>query len=377
MTAQAGRLPPPFTPGREAAEVRGELTAAFERVIASGHYLLGPELEALEAELASRMGRRHVVGVGSGTDALVLALRALDIGPGDEVIVPALTAVPTAAAVAIAGARPVLADVDPKTACLTAESVNAVITESTAAVIAVHLYGFPVDLTQLKALTESHSLALLEDIAQAFGATDTDGSMVGGDGIAGCASFYPTKILASLGDAGAVVTDDPSIADRIRLLRSHGHEGEYRHSVIAGNSRLDELQAAFIRVKIGHIDEWIDRRRAIARRLRSALESIESSDLTMQSDHVGHSYQVLATRHPDRDGLRERLAAAGAPFIVHYPLTISEQDAFERFDFDPREAPEALAWAGEELSLPTAPQVTDDEVDALIDLLTQILQARR
>lgn len=373
MDTQQGRLPSAFTPARETAEVGAELTTAIERVLKSGVYLLGPELEALEIELCELTGRAHVVGVGSGTDALLITLRALGIGPGDEVIVPAITAIPTAAAVVLSGATPVLADVDAATACLTAESVASACTSRTAAVILVHLYGYPASASSIAALARSRQIALVEDMAQAFGARGDDGSMVGGTGVAGCASFYPTKVLASAGDAGAIVTDDAELASKARLLRSHGHRGEYRHSVIAGNSRLDEIQSAVLRTKLPRLDLWLARRREIAAMFRRELDVQAGGPLRFQAESTGHAYQVLAARVGERDLVREDLAMSGLDLLVHYPLTLAEQEALAGFAFVPSEYPEALAWAREELSLPTAPQLTDEEIANASSLVLQRL----
>lgn len=366
-------LPSAFTPGREAAEVAPELSSAIERVLKSGIYLLGPELEALEIELCNVTGRTHAVGVGSGTDALLLTLRALGIGPGDEVIIPAITAIPTAAAVVLSGATPVLADVDAETACLTVEAVASACTPRTAAVILVHLYGYPASSESIATFARGRQLALVEDVAQAFGARGDDGSMVGGAGVAGCASFYPTKVLASAGDAGAIVTDDAELAFKARLLRSHGHQGDYRHSVIAGNSRLDEIQSAILRTKLPYLDKWLARRREIAGIFRRDLGRQAGGSLRFQAESEGHAYQVLAARLEKRDSVREALSLSGLDLLVHYPLTLAEQEALAKFDFVASDYPEALAWAREELSLPTAPQLTDDEISNATSLVLQYL----
>lgn len=374
VDTQLKQLPSAFTPARENAELDAELTSAIDRVLKSGVYLLGPELEALEAELCEVMGRAHVVGVGSGTDALLITLRALGIGPGDEVIVPAITAIPTAAAVVLAGATPVLAEVDPKTACMTSESVASAYTSRTAAVILVHLYGFPAPPEAIASFARSHQIALVEDIAQAFGARYVDGSMAGSAGVAGCASFYPTKVLASAGDAGAIATDDAELAARARLLRSHGHEGEYRHSVVAGNSRLDEIQSAVLRAKLPHLEGWLIRRREIAACFRQELGERSGGSVRFQEEAAGHAYQVLAARVVGRDTVRAALAKSGLNLLVHYPLTLAEQQALGGFGFNAGDYPEALAWAREELSLPTAPQLTGEEIANAVSLMAQFIE---
>ncbi|HEY8490860.1 MAG TPA: DegT/DnrJ/EryC1/StrS family aminotransferase, partial [Dehalococcoidia bacterium] len=261
---------PVADPGRQYRALREEIDAAVARVLASGHFILGPEVEALEAEFAAYCGTAHAVAVASGTDAIRLTLRAAGIGPGDEVIVPALTAAPTAAAVVEAGARPVLADVDPRTATLDPRDAAARIGPRTRALLPVHLYGGPADLEPLLALAARHGLLLIEDAAQAHGARYR-GRVVGSAGHAGCFSFYPTKNLGALGDGGMVVTNDAALAERVRRLRNLGQEARFQHVEPAGHSRLDEIQAAVLRAKLPHLDVGNARRREIAARYAAAL----------------------------------------------------------------------------------------------------------
>lgn len=366
--------PPPFTPAREFEEISTDVSDAVQRVLRSGIYLLGPELEALEGELGRVVGRDHVIGVGSGTDALVICLRSLGIGKGDEVVVPALTAMPTAAAVALAGATPVFADVSPSTGCLTPETVSVALSPRTAAVIVVHLYGYPAPAREISELVARHQVVVIEDMAQAFGATTYEHShAVGRAGIAACASFYPTKVLSAMGDAGAILTDDADLDARARLYRSHGHEGEYRHSLIAGNSRLDEIQAAIIRAKLPYLPRWLDGRRSVAQEFRSRLGNRLSDQIDFQDHSPGHAYQVLAARIANRDAIREVLAREGLNLLVHYPLSLPEQEAFKDHGFDLDDYPHAVAWSREELSLPTTPQITAAEIVSACDLLVGVL----
>ena len=357
-----------FTPSRENAEVARELNAAFERVLRSGRYLLGPELEAFESSAAELLSTRHFIGVGSGTDALILTMEALGVRPGDEVIVPAFGAVPTPAAVVSVGARPVLADVDSKTGCITEESVSAVLGPSTVGVIVVHLYGYPADADGLAKFCEKRGIFLLEDCAQAFGAfvqgpSAATSKRVGTIGKAGCFSFYPTKVLAALGDAGGVATDDSQLAAKLRLLRSHGHTGDYRHVIAARNSRLDELQAAFLRAKLPKLETWAARRRKVADRLRGAITEATAGEVSFQADAPGHAYHLLAARHSSRDEILARCVEAGFDSMVHYPLPIGAQTAYMKFAMG--EYPQAEQWAGTEFSLPTSPHLTDEEVERI------------
>jgi dTDP-4-amino-4,6-dideoxygalactose transaminase len=328
---------------RRAAALEPELSEAIARVVRSGRYLLGAETEAFEAEFAAFVGRRHVVAVASGTDALRLALVAMGIGFGDEVIVPAFTAVPTAAAVCATGAVPCFADVDPDTAALDLESAAAAMTERTRAVIPVHLYGRPAPLPDL-------GVPVLEDAAQAHGAADP------ASGSAACAySFYPTKNLGGVGDGGAVVTDDDEMAANLRLLRAHGLTEGYAHVRVATNARLSEIEAAALRVGLAHLSAQNTRRRAIAARYRDA-----APGLRWQSTHERHVYHLCVARVAERDAFRSR-----APFEtgVHYPLALTGQPAYS--EFVTTRCPEADAWARECVSLPCFPEMSDDEIEAV------------
>jgi dTDP-3-amino-3,4,6-trideoxy-alpha-D-glucose transaminase len=328
---------------RRAAALEPELTTAVERVVRSGAYLFGPELAAFETELASFTGRRHAVGVSSGTDALRLALTSLGIGPGDEVIVPAFTAVPTAAAVCATGAVPVFADVDAETATLDEASARAACTERTRAVIPVHLYGRPATVPDL-------GVPVVEDGAQAFGALDaTSGSA------AAAYSFYPTKNLGGITDGGAVVTDDDDLAARVRLLRTHGRSGDYEHTVVSTNARLSDVAAAALRVGLPRVDAQNERRRLVASRYRAAAPA-----LGWQAEHPRHVYHLCVARVPDRDAFRMRV-----PFDtgVHYPRALTQQPAYQEFVRSP--CPEAERWAAECVSFPCFPELTDDEIEAV------------
>lgn len=326
-----------------------EIAAATARVLASGRLLLGPELEAFEAELAAWSGYAHAVGVGSGTDALILALRAAGIGVGDEVLVPAFTAVPTVAAVCAAGATPVPVDVDAATAAIDPDAARGALTSRTRAVIPVHLYGRPCDVAPLRDL----GLIVIEDAAQAHGALDH------GPSRAVAYSFYPTKNLGGIGDGGAIVTDDAALAGEVRLLRHHGMRDLYVHERVATNSRMSELEAAVLRIGLRHLPDWNARRGAIARRYRAAAPA-----LAWHVDHPRHVHHLCVVRTEDRDALRARLPAATG---VHYPLAVTQQPAYRALA---RAAcPRAEAWAAQCLSLPCFPELRDDEVDAICEAL--------
>ena len=328
---------------RRAERLAPALDAALARVVASGTYLLGPELAAFEAELAAYSGRRHAVGVASGTDALRLALVALGVGPGDEVLVPAFTAVPTAAAVCAAGATPVFVDVDPETAAIDPDAAARAVTDRTRAVIPVHLYGRPAPLPDL-------GVPVLEDAAQAFGAFDPSSASA-----AVACSFYPTKNLGGIADGGAVLTDDDELAASVRLLRAHGLTDGYVHTRISTNARLSELAAAALRVGLPHLADDNERRRSIAARYREAAPQIR-----WHPPHERHVYHLCVARVPDRDAFR-----ASVPFGtgVQYPRALTQQPAYQ--SFVQWACPEAEAWAAECVSLPCFPEMTDDEIEAV------------
>jgi len=331
---------------------------AVQRVLRSGQFLLGPEVAAFEAELAAACGMGHAVAVSSGAAALQLSLAVLGVGPGDEVIVPAFTAVPTAAAVRATGAMPVWVDVDPGTAAMDVDAAAAACTERTRAVMPVHLYGRPAPLPDL-------GLPVVEDAAQAHGA------LGGGErrGALVAYSFYPTKNLGGVGDGGAVVTDDAELAERVRRLRVHGMGEHYVHTDVAMNFRMSELEAAWLRLQLPHLPAGNARRAAIAAAYRAAVP-----DARWHDDHPSHVHHLCVVRVAARDGVRDRLAARGVGTGVHYPLALSQQPAYA--PFRRHACPEAEAWAAECLSLPCFPELTDGEVEhvaeALADCLTGV-----
>jgi len=342
-------------------EDRPEIDAAIRRVIDSGWFVLGPEVEAFEAEFAAACGAPHAVGVGTGTDAITLILRALGIGPGDEVITPPLSAAYSALAVMMAGARPVFADIDPARLTLDPAAFEAAITPRTRAVLPVHLYGQPADMTAILAIAARHRLAVVEDAAQAHLAT-SEGRPVGTMGVAGAFSFYPTKNLGALGDGGAVVTRDAALADRVKRLRNGGQTTRYHHEEPGANSRLDELQAAILRARLPYLRGWTGRRRQIAAAYRAG---IDSPDILLppvfDDGHVYHLFPVIA-RH--RGALQAQLASRGIETLVHYPVPIPRQPALA--GTEPHQCPVADRICGEVLSLPMYPALTDAQVSQVI-----------
>lgn len=334
-------------------ELKAEIDAAVSRVFNSGWYILGPEVEAFEAEWADYCGAQHAVGLANGLDALILALRALDIGPGDEVIVPSNTYIATWLAVSAVGARPVPVEPDPATHNIDPVRIAAAITPRTKAVLPVHLYGQPADMDPILALAKLHGLAVIEDAAQAHGASYR-GRRIGGHGDIVCWSFYPGKNLGALGDGGAITTNRADLVDKVRLLRNYGSREKYVNEVQGGNSRLDPLQAAVLRVKLGHLDAWTDRRRALADAYRVGLNG---SGLVLPhvpdwADPVWHLYVV---RSSHRGALQKQLSDAGIGTLIHYPIAPHMQKAYADLAIPPDALPLARQLAAEVLSLPIGP----------------------
>jgi len=344
-------------PGDDAPEIR----RAVDRVIDRGWFVLGPEVEAFEHEFAAASGAPYAVGVGSGTDAIALTLRALGVGPGDEVITTPLSAAFTALAIVMAGARPVFADVDPIRLTIDPAQIERMIGPRTRAIVPVHLYGQPADMSVIERIASQHALPVVEDCCQAHLAT-TQGRPVGTIGIAGAFSFYPTKNLGALGDGGAVITHDAALADRVRRLRNGGQRARYDHDQLGVNSRLDEIQAAVLRARLPHLKAWTSRRRELAARYRAALGGL-SVEVPPECD-TGHVYHLFVVRVPDRDRFQRQLAADGIETLVHYPLPIPRQQAFTHMA--PADCPMASRACDEVLSLPLHPGLSDDDLDSVV-----------
>jgi dTDP-4-amino-4,6-dideoxygalactose transaminase len=353
----------PLFATREALEPLLDEVAARQRaVLDSGRYILGPEVEAFEAELAAFAGVRHCVGVANGTDALTIALRALGIGVGDEVVVPALTFYATAEAVVNAGATPVFCDVDPRTLTMTAATAEAAIGESTKALLPVHLFGNPAPMDDLRNLAGNARLRLLEDAAQAAGAR-LAGRMAGALGDAAAFSFFPSKNLGGFGDGGAVLTDDDEVAAFVRRLRAHGSDDKRLHTEIGCNSRLDELQAAGLRVLLPHLGEWTTARRRVAAAYADSDlgDHVELPVETAAGESCHHLYVV---RSRERERLADGLARAGIGARAYYTTPLHRQPALRPFA-PPRSLPGVEAAAAESLALPMGPALDDSRVAAV------------
>lgn len=345
-------------------ELKTEIDAAVARVLESGWYILGPEVEAFEAEWAEYCEAKHAVGLANGLDALILALRALDVRPGDEVIVPSNTYIATWLAVSAVGATPVPVEPDPATHNIDPNRIAAAITPQTKVLLPVHLYGQPADMDPILTLGRQHSIAVVEDAAQAHGAR-YKGRRVGGHGDIVCWSFYPGKNLGALGDGGAITTNRVDLADKIQVLRNYGSRQKYVNEVAGVNSRLDPLQAAVLRVKLTVLDAWTKRRRAIA---AAYAEGLVGTDLSLPhvpawAEPAWHLYVV---RTSGRDALQARLAEAGIGTLIHYPIPPHMQAAYAGLGIAPEVLPLARQLAGEVVSLPIGPQLDLGDVRNII-----------
>ncbi len=350
-------------PGADAPDVQ----AAIQRVIDRGWFILGPELAAFEDEFAAAMGGQYAVGVGTGTDAIALLLRALGIGPGDEVITAPVSAAYSALAIMMAGARPVFADLNPARLTLDPRAAEAAITPRTKAIMPVHLYGQPADLSAFQAICARHNLALVEDACQAHGAT-CEGRPVGTWGAGGAYSFYPTKNLGALGDGGAVVTNDAALAARIKRLRNGGQTDRYHHAEFGLNTRLDEMQAAILRARLPRLAGWTAARRRLAARYR---ERLATSAITVPpACDPGHVYHLFPVLSPSREAIREALTARGIDTLIHYPVALPRQAALA--STHPAECPIAARVSDEVFSLPLHPALPEAHVDLVAEALTAI-----
>ena len=378
MTASINKLRtnvPQFTTARQFATIETEVRQAIERVLDSNWFVLGNELEAFEQEFARFCGVSHCVGVGNGTDAIELALRACGVGAGDEVIIPAFTANFTALAVTATGATPVLVDVAADTATIDPTQIAAAVTPATKAIMPVHLYGQPADMDPINEFAKQHDLWVVEDVAQAHGAAYR-GQSVGSLGDLGAFSFYPTKNLGAYGDGGAVVTDSPELAARLRLLRHGGIDEGYMSVVKGRNSRLDELQAAILRAKLPHLNAWSERRRAIARQYTAAFSQVKGLDTPAEVPDRDHVYHLYAVQSATRDALASFLAERGIGTKVHYPHALHQLKAYPEWHALAGRFPNAERLARTVLSLPMFPEMTDEDIDAVCAGVLNFLEKR-
>ncbi len=363
---------------RQYARFQDEINRTITDVAASGHYILGPNVKTFEDEAARYLGVKHAIGCASGTDALFLAMKALKIGAGDEVITTPFTYIATSEAIVLAGAKPVFCDVDPDTFNLDTTRLEALITPRTKALLPVHLYGLPANMQPIMELAEKFNLHVIEDCAQAIGA-EYQAKKVGGIGDIGCFSFFPTKNLGAFGDGGLVTTNDDTLAERLRMLRVHGSRTRYYHEEAGLNSRLDEMQAAILRVKLPYIDEFNARRNTIARQYNELLaplsQYLDTPIIPDGRTHVFHQYTIkLKTQGPEvRDRLQEALREAGVMSMIYYPVPLYDQQTHASLGCNPVDYPRCERLRHQVLSLPMFPELTDGEVNTVAKALKTTL----
>ena len=360
--------------------IRSKILAAIEKVVDSQAFIMGPEVKTLEERIAAYSQTKHGIGVSSGTDALLIALMALDIGPGDEVIVPDYSFFATAGVVSRLGARPVFVDIDPRTYNLSPELIEKAVTPRTKAIVPVHLFGQCADMDPILDVARRRRLKVIEDGAQAIGSEYKDGRRAGSLGDIGCFSFFPSKNLGGFGDGGMVVTNNDDLAEKLRILRVHGSKPKYYHKIIGGNFRLDTIQAAVVNVKLDSLDAWTQKRQenaALYRRLfrESGLidrgvklpEAVyEGSSEGVGAKHF-HIYNQFAIRVPRRDALRDALQHQGIGNEVYYPVPFHLQECFQNLGYAKNDFPQSLAAAGESLALPIYPELTPAQIGAVVD----------
>ena len=346
---------------------REEIDGALLSVVADGQFILGPNVRALEQEIAAYVGCQYAIGVASGTDALLLTLTALGVGPGDEIITTPFTFVATASTISHRGAVPVFVDIDPRTFNLVPEMVEKAVTPRTKAIVAVHLFGQPVEMGPILEIAQRHGLKVIEDAAQAIGAEE-HGRRAGSFGDAGCFSFYPTKNLGAYGDGGMVTTNDPAVAEKVDILRRQGGKTKYYSEILGFNSRLDEIQAALLRVKLRHLDEWTAGRQRVARRYN---ELLAGGAVTTPYERPGvrHVYHQYTIRAPRRDELQASLKKQGIGTMVYYPAPLHRQELYSNLNYPAGSLPNSEQAADEVLSLPIYPELTDAQIETVAEAI--------
>ncbi len=389
---------PPFSLSQQINDLGSDLEQAVLEVLRSGQYIGGAQIQLFEQAFADNVGTRHAVGCNSGTDALILALRALGVGPGDQVITCAFSFFATAEAISSVGAEPVFVDANPDTYLINLDQIEAAITPATKALIPVHLFGRPVDMTRVMAMASAHGLRVIEDCAQATGATWQD-QAVGSFGDVGCFSFFPTKNLGAAGDAGAVTTNNDDVAQTMRELAVHGMPQRYLHTALGYNSRLDAIQAAVLNVKLPLLSDWIDKRRALAERYLELLADLPG--ITLPSDEDGHSWNqfvvrvnccapsdslgqpesspsAISSRHglpesTSRDWLKQSLQDNGVSTIIYYPIPIHRQPAYDHLNLQSGSMPTTERLCTQVLSLPIFPELSELAQQQVVSVLQQLL----
>jgi len=359
---------------RQYASHKKEISEAIERVLEKSNFILGQEVTDFENNFAIFCNCKYAVGLASGTDALMLSLRAMDIGPGDEVITTTNSYIATAVAISLAGAKPIFVDIDPKTYCMNVSMIEKVITKKTKAILPVHIYGYPADMDKIKTIAEKYKLKVIEDACQAHGA-EFKKKKVGGLGDAACFSFYPSKNLGAYGDGGLVTTNDQKLYEKIKILRDCGRRSKYDHMIKASNSRLDTIQAAVLGVKLKYLDEWTALRRQHAEHYTSLLKGAGDSIICPSEDkNVKHVYHVYAVQVKNRDNVVEFLSKNGIGVLVHYPIPIHLQEAYKDLGYKKGDMPVSEALCEKVISLPMFPELTDLEIKYVAEKLKEALK---
>jgi len=354
------------------ASIASEVEVAIKNVCNNTAFILSDEMKTFEAEFAAYCGAKHGVGVANGTEALFLALKALGVGQGDEVIVPANTFIATAAAVSHAGATPVFVDCDPETYCIDPTKIGAAITEKTKAIMPVHLYGHPADMDAILSIARSNGLKVVEDCAQAHG-TLYKGKHAGSMGDAAGFSFYPSKTLGAYGDAGMVLTNSDEVCESLKLLRDNGRTTWYEHAIIGYNSRLDGIQAAILRVKMKYLDKWVEGRRAHAKQYGEMLGDLKGLTLPVEKPDAKHSYYVYVVRTDNRDTVMAQLKEKGCGCGIHYPVPLHLQPAYAFLGGKEGDHPVSEKYAKEIISIPMFPELTPDQVSEASSIIREVV----
>ena len=358
--------------------IKPELDEAVSRVLASGHFIMGPEVQAFEQEVAQHCAVKHAIGVASGTDALLLSLRALGVGPGDAVLIPSFTFFATAGTVCNVGATPVFVDIDPATYNMDPADVkkrlNGKLPGQPKAIIPVHLYGQMAEMEALQRIAQKHGLFVIEDAAQAIGAT-SKGKQAGTLGHTGCFSFFPSKNLGACGDGGMVITSDDALAEKIRILRVHGSKPKYYHTVVGYNSRLDALQAAILRVKLKHLNAWSKARQEKADRYNALLKGVsgvQTPCVTQGNSHIYHQYTIRVGAEK-RDALAAHLKEGGIDTAVYYPLGLHLQECFQNLGYGKGDLPHTEAASEDVLSLPIYPELDEQQIKMVVASIAEFM----
>ena len=349
--------------------IKDEIDATVARVLDECRFILGPDLKTFEAAMAKYLGVKYAVGVASGTDALEIALFALDLGPGDEVITPPFTFIATSEAIYNTGARPVFVDIDKDTYCINPDLIEEKITPKTKAIVPVHLYGYPADMDKILKLAKKHNLKVIEDCAQSLGAA-INGVKVGSLGDLGALSFFPGKNLGCYGDGGMVVTNDSALFEKAKMLRHHGSKKKYFHSISGFNSRLDTLQAAILNVKLKYLDKWNEQRRKNAERYARGLKGSDAVTSNPQAG-VTHSFNYYTIRIKDREKVQTALKAAAIGNMVYYPLSLHLQEVYQELGYKKGDFPETEKAQAEVLSLPMFAELLPEQIDEVVKIVRE------